>query len=66
MQYRRAGLNEPFWRFFHYICQTRIFSKKLQGGIRGAEIQTRNVLKFEIFPLSSFGEMVVQSRSSQN
>ena len=37
----------------------------LQSTIIGAEIQRQNVLKFEIFPLSSFGETVVQSRSSQ-
>ena len=61
--YKQAGHNKLFWRFFHYICQTRIFSIKLQGGIRGAEIQTRNVLTFEIFHLSSFRDMVVQSRS---
>ena len=42
-KYRQGGHNQPFWRFFHYICQTRIFSKKLQGTIRGAEIQTQNV-----------------------
>ena len=29
----------------------------------GAEIQWRIVLKFEIFPLSSFRDMVIQSRS---
>ena len=29
----------------------------------GAEVQSQNVLKFEIFPLSSFGDIIVQSRS---
>ena len=38
----------------------------LQSTIIGAEIQRQNVLKFENFPLSSFGDMVVQSSSGRN
>ena len=31
--------------------------------IIGAEVQSQKVLKFEIFPLSSFGDIIVQSMS---
>ena len=51
---------------FFIIAAKLEFSRKCYKAPFGAEIQRQNVLKFEIFPLSSFGETVVQSRSSQN
>ena len=38
----------------------------VQKTIFVAELQRQNVLKFEIFQMNSFEDMVVQSRSGQN
>ena len=59
----RPTHDEPFWRFFTYSCQTRIFTHIIQRTIFVAELQRQNVLKFEIFQMNSFEDMVVQSRS---
>ena len=59
----RPTHDEPFWRFFTYSCQTRIFTHIIQRTIFVAELQRQNVLKFENFQMNSFEDMVVQSRS---
>ena len=57
--------NTQVTSYFHYIFKTRFFLEKVHLIIFVAEIQTRIVLKFEIFLLSSFWDMGLQSRSGR-
>ena len=64
--YRREGHKGPFWRFYHYSCQTRFFLHMVHRTFFVAEIQRRIVLKFQIFRIISFEDIIVQSWSGHN
>ena len=59
------GHNEPFGTFSHIAAKLE-FSRIWTKSPFVAELQRQNVLKFEIFQMNSFEDMVVQIRSSQN
>ena len=61
--YRREGHKGPFWRFFTYSCHTRFFLHIVHRSFFVAEIQRRIVLKFQIFQIISFEDIIVQSWS---
>ena len=66
MIYRQAGQKKTFWRFFTYSCHTRFFLHIVHKSFFVAEIQRQIVLKFQIFRIISFEDIIVQSWSGHN
>ena len=56
------GHNEPLGTFSHIAAKLE-FSRIWTKSPFVTELQRQNVLKFEIFQMNSFEDMVVQSRS---